>query len=245
MSALEVFGFEGAEVRVVLVDGVPRFVARDVATALGYADATSAVKQHCKGVAIHHPLPTGGGVQTVRVIGEADLLRLVTGSRLPLAERFERWAFEEVLPQVVRTGTYAPALSEDEIVHQALAITARRVEALTAQVAELEPRAEAWDELASASGDHAVKDAAAMLARCGVKTGQNRLFGQLRDLGWIHRGSDGGWRAYASAVNAGYLTERPQSHHHPRTGLLVLDVPQVRVTIRGLERLRVRLGALT
>ncbi|MFB7843595.1 antA/AntB antirepressor family protein [Microbacterium sp. NPDC056052] len=127
---------------------------------------------------------------------------------------------------------------------RAYAAEVEQRQALEAHVAVIAPRAEAWDELASASGDYAVKDAAGILARAGVKTGQNRLFTQLRDLGWIHRAHDGGWRAYASAVNAGYLAEKPQSHHHPRTGDLVLDPPQVRVTIRGLERLRVRLGAL-
>ncbi|MGN7861489.1 antA/AntB antirepressor family protein [Microbacterium sp. 22303] len=127
---------------------------------------------------------------------------------------------------------------------RAYAAEVEQRQALEAHVAVITPRAEAWDELASARGDYAVKDAAGILARAGVKTGQNRLFTQLRDLGWIHRAHDGGWRAYASAVNAGYLTEKPQSHHHPRTGELVLDAPQVRVTIRGLERLRVRLGAL-
>lgn len=142
MSALEVFRFEGHEIRTVVIDGKPRFVARDVASALGYADLKNAVKQHCKGVAIHHPLETAGGIQTTRVIGEPDLLRMIAGSRLPSAERFERWAFEEVLPTVLRTGSYSAPLSDDEIVQQALAITARRVEQLEAKVAADAPKVE-------------------------------------------------------------------------------------------------------
>src|SRR5690606_25768035 len=117
-------------------------------------------------------------------------------------------------------------------------------ETLEAANAELTPRAEAWDELASAEGDYAVADAAKILARAGVQTGPQRLFEQLRGLSWIHRAHDGKWRAYASAVDAGYLAEKPQSPHHPRAGELVLDPPQVRVTVRGLERLRVRLGSI-
>lgn len=246
MSAIDVFEFEGAQVRTVVIEGKARFVAKDVAAALGYADTVNAVKQHCRGVAIHHPIADRSGrSQLTRVIGEPDLLRLIAGSRLPAAERFERWAFEEVLPTVLRTGSYsAPPMSEDEIVHQALAITARRVEVLQQQVAELEPRAEAWDELASAEGDYEVADAAKILARVGIETGRQRLFGQMADLGWIFRGPQGKWKARQTAVDAGYLTEKPQSHHHPRTGDLVLDPPQVRVTVRGLERLRVRLGQL-
>jgi len=112
------------------------------------------------------------------------------------------------------------------------------------QIAELEPRAEAWDELASADGDYEVADAAKILARAGVETGRQRLFGQLHDIGWIYRGPQSKWKARQTAVNAGYLAEKPMSHHHPRTGELVLDPPQVRVTVRGIERLRVRLGSI-
>ena len=112
------------------------------------------------------------------------------------------------------------------------------------QIAELEPRAEAWDELASADGDYEVADAAKILARAGVETGRQRLFGQLHDIGWIYRGTQSKWKARQTAVDAGYLAEKPMSHHHPRTGELVLDPPQVRVTVRGIERLRVRLGSI-
>ncbi|HWU31022.1 MAG TPA: phage antirepressor KilAC domain-containing protein [Microbacterium sp.] len=133
-------------------------------------------------------------------------------------------------------------LTDDEIIARALQISTSRVQALESHVAELTPRAEAWDELASAEGDYAVADAAKILARAGIQTGPQRLFADLARFGWVYRGSDGKARAYARAVDDGYLAEKPQSHHHPRTGELVLDVPQVRVTVRGLERLRSRLG---
>lgn len=124
---------------------------------------------------------------------------------------------------------------------------AEALELAAVQARQLEvaqPKADAWDELASAEGDYAVADAAKILARAGIETGAQRLFGQLSDMGWIFRGPQGKWRAYQDKVDAGYLTELPQSHHHPRTGELVLDPPQVRVTLRGLERLRVRLGSV-
>lgn len=123
---------------------------------------------------------------------------------------------------------------------------AEALELAAAQARQLEvaqPKADAWDELASADGDYSVADAAKILARAGIETGAQRLFGQLSDMGWIFRGPQGKWRAYQDKVDAGYLSELPQSHHHPRTGELVLDPPQVRVTLRGLERLRVRLGS--
>ena len=54
---LQQFNFQGHTVRVVLDDdNQPMFVAKDIATILGYADTTNAIKQHCKGVAKHHPI---------------------------------------------------------------------------------------------------------------------------------------------------------------------------------------------
>lgn len=106
-----------------------------------------------------------------------------------------------------------------------------------------QPKADAWDELASADGDYEVADAAKILARAGIETGRQRLFVQLECARWIFRGNHGKWSAYQSAVDAGYLAEKPMSRYHPRTGEVILEPPQVRVTVRGLERLRVRLGS--
>jgi prophage antirepressor-like protein len=99
--------FDNRPVRMVLVQGEPWFVAKDIAEALGYKDTVNAIKQHCKGVAKHHPLTTEGGTQEVRIIPEPDLYRLIISSHLPSAERFERWIFEEVLPSIRKTGRYA------------------------------------------------------------------------------------------------------------------------------------------
>jgi prophage antirepressor-like protein len=103
------FRFESISVRAVEVDGVPWFVGKDVAEALGYADPADAMAKHCKGVAKRYPLQTGGGGQEIRIISEPDLFRLVANSRLPDAERFERWIFEEVLPSIRKTGGYQQA----------------------------------------------------------------------------------------------------------------------------------------
>lgn len=58
MSSLTSFNFNGADVRtIVLPNGEPGFVGKDVAERLGYADTVNAIKQHCRGVAFHHPIP--------------------------------------------------------------------------------------------------------------------------------------------------------------------------------------------
>jgi DNA-damage-inducible protein D len=87
--------------------------------------------------------------------------------------------------------TSRPALSEDEIVHQALAITTRRVEALTAKVAELEPKAEFYDELMDADGTYSMGAVANML-----HWGRNVMFRELRRSG-VLQGNNLPYQRYA------------------------------------------------
>ncbi|MDR1176017.1 MAG: hypothetical protein LBK83_11180 [Treponema sp.] len=98
------FMFENKSVRMAVIDDQEWWVGKDVAESLGFKDAVNAIKQHCKGVVKHHPLQTAGGKQQVRIINEGDVFRLITHSNLPEAQRFEKWLFEVVLPQIRRTG---------------------------------------------------------------------------------------------------------------------------------------------
>lgn len=128
---------------------------------------------------------------------------------------------------------------------QTLTQTAQQLVEAKHEVAVLAPKAGAWDDLASAEGDYEVADAAKMLARAGIETGQRRLFEQLRAGRWIFRGSHGKWRAYQDKVDAGLLAELPQWHFLPKTGEKVIDPPQVRVTVNGLEKLRATMKPAT
>ncbi|GAA4774318.1 BRO family protein [Microbacterium gilvum] len=248
MSGLQRFDFNELPFRAGLIDGEPWFVAVDVCNALDLANTTQALARLDED---ERTLISNEGGREVNAVNEAGLYSLILGSRKAEAKQFKRWVTHEVLPTIRRTGSYgAPALPDLSTPEGVLALaqtltrTAEELVAAKHEVAELTPRADAWDDLASADGDYAVGDAAKILARAGIETGQQRLFTQLAKLGWVFRGERGKWTAFQSAVNAGYLRELPQSHHHPRTGELVLDPPQVRVTVRGLERLRVRLGKL-
>lgn len=117
------------------------FCGRDVATALGYKDPTNAIKQQCKGVVIHHPLETAGGVQDTRFTTEGDLYRLIFSSKLPAAQDFEAWVVDEVLPTIRRHGVYAidELLDNDEFLEQAIVqLRSERAKRLAAEQALLE-----------------------------------------------------------------------------------------------------------
>lgn len=106
MNELQIFAYEGVNVRTVTIDGEPYFVGKDVAEVLGYKDTVNALKLHCRGVVKCHPLQTAGGMQEVRVLAESDVYRLVISSKLPGAEKFEKWVMEEVLPSIRKHGGY-------------------------------------------------------------------------------------------------------------------------------------------
>lgn len=107
-NAITPFSFESFSVRVITDSrGEMAFVGKDACDALEYANHNDALNTHCKGVAERYPLQTAGGMQNVRIIREPDLYRLIAGSTLPSAERFEKWLFEEVLPSIRKTGSYS------------------------------------------------------------------------------------------------------------------------------------------
>ncbi len=115
--------FEDRPVRIVEENGNPLFVGRDVCKLLGYKNETDAMNRHCKGVVKRYPLSTDGGIQELRVISEPNVMRLICGSKLPAAVRFEKWVFEEVLPSIRKTGAYvAPNLGLEALGKLVLAI---------------------------------------------------------------------------------------------------------------------------
>ena len=98
------FVFESQEVR--FVDGKP--VANDVAKILGYADPAKAISTKVdsdyKGVT---KTVTPGGTQLVTTLDEPGIYQLIFGSKLPVAEKFRKWIFEQVLPSIRKTGSYS------------------------------------------------------------------------------------------------------------------------------------------
>jgi prophage antirepressor-like protein len=108
-NELQVFNNdEFGQVRTVNIEGKIYFIAKDIATALGYKDTNSAIKRHCRWVAKHtlpHPQSKTKTIE-VNIIPEGDIYRLITNSELPQAEKFESWVFDEVLPTIRKTGGY-------------------------------------------------------------------------------------------------------------------------------------------
>lgn len=249
VTEIEVFQFPstGQQIRTVLRDGEPWFLAREVCAVLGITNTTDFVRslEDDEYELVPAALVSNEGrpQDFVNLVTEAGLYSLILRSRKPEAKAFKRWITHDVLPTIRKTGRYEVApLDELEVARRYVASLEARKE-LEARVAELEPSAAAWDHLASGDGDWQVADAAKILSRDpAITIGRDRLFAQMRQWSWIYRAADGRWRVYQSQVNIGRLSEIPQSHYHARTGDLVLDAPQVRIKPKGLAEIHRRLG---
>ena len=238
MTNIVLFKFEGSSIRTVTVEGEPWFVGKDIAEKLGYANAADALTKHCRGVAKRYPLSTAGGIQEIRIISEADVLRLIVGSKLPAAERFERWVFEEVLPAIRKTGGYmvaAPDETPEQLALRALTVLQATVERQKEQLAVTQPKADAHDRIASADGSLSITDAAKAL-----QVRPSDLFKFLSANGWIYRRPGGEhWLGYQTHTNNGDLIHKVTTV--TRTDGSDKVTEQVKITAQGLAKLAKKL----
>lgn len=94
------------DVRTIEENGKVLFCGSDVAKALGYTNPRKAVREHTRG-GTKRSTPSVSGNQEMSFIPEGDVYRLIVKSRLPEAERFEHWLFDEVVPKIRKHGMYA------------------------------------------------------------------------------------------------------------------------------------------
>ena len=106
MEQMEIFkNPEFGSIRTLEHDGKVLFCGTDIAAALGYTNPRKAVRDHTRG-GTKCSIPTTSGNQAMTFISEGDVYRLIVHSKLPSAERFERWVFDEVLPTIRKHGAY-------------------------------------------------------------------------------------------------------------------------------------------
>ena len=184
MTGLQIFkNEEFGSVRTIDIDGRPYFSAVDIAIALGYANPRKAIIDHCKGVTKRDIL-TQGGQQSVNFIPEGDIYRLIIRSHLPSAEKFERWVFDEVLPQIRETGGYQLPRTYAEALRQ-LADKAEQNEKLNQRIEQMRPKEIFADAVATSRTSILIGELAKLISQNGYSIGQNRLFTWLRENGYL------------------------------------------------------------
>lgn len=132
----EIFG----EIRGMLLNNKPYFVGRDIATILGYSNPAKSVSTHCKnGIKEVVNVTSQNGnahnkarnTQTMTLIPEGDLYRLIIKSKLPKAQEFEEWVMDEVLPSIRKDGYYLTKNADVEKLEKELQIIKERNQLLS------------------------------------------------------------------------------------------------------------------
>jgi anti-repressor protein len=202
MNELQVFTYEGNEVRTVQRDGAPWWVAKDVCAVLGYSGfnvrLVEKIPEEWKGM---NPIHTLGGTQEMVVLSEQGLYFFLARSDKSAALPFQKWIAGEVLPAIRKHGAYVTPAKLEELISnpdawiQMLTVL-KETRAANAQLqlqAETnQPKVVFADAVSVSDGAILIGELAKILRGNRVQIGQNRLFEQLRQDGFLIRrqGSD-------------------------------------------------------
>jgi len=196
MNNIQLFQYEEKPVRTVTIDGEPWWIAKDVCAILKYANASDAIKTHCKGIANSYPLQTPGGLQEVRIISEPDLYRLIIKSTLPEAEKFEKWVFETVLPSIRKTGKYEIESDPKKLISLALVAANRILE-------EQKPLVEFAEAVRESKEGVLVRE---FVKNLNPTTGEKRFYEWLREQKIIMPGKTEPYQTY---IDMGIFEMKP------------------------------------
>ena len=199
-NGLMLFSYNGRQLRTVLIDDDVWFVAKDVCDILELSNHRMAIHgldDDEKGVS---KVYTPGGIQDMTVISESGLYTLSLRSNKEEAKPFRRWVTHEVLPSIRKHGAYITPAKMQEImkdpdvwiqVLQELKSEQQKVKALQEQAEIDKPKVIFAESVEASKSSILIRELAKLLRQNGCHFGQNRLFAELRERGFlIKSGSD-------------------------------------------------------
>lgn len=212
------------EIRTMEENGAVLFCGTDVAKALGYSNPSRSVNAHCRYLTkryVPHPQASDKTLEML-FIPEGDVYRLIARSKLPTAERFESWVFDEVLPSIRKNGGYIAGqetLSPEELMAKALLVAQKTIEEK--------------DKLISCAAEQAKLNAPLVLFAKGVTVSKTSIL--IFDFAKILRqnGADmGGKRFFAWLRENGYLVKRKGSDYNmPTQRSMELGLFEIKETV--------------
>ncbi|MEC0492967.1 BRO family protein [Bacillus glycinifermentans] len=205
----KVFNYQDQQVRTVVKDGEPWFVAKDVCDVLGITDARKSVNLLDEDERNSIPVTDSlGRNQETFIINEPGLYSLILRSRKPEAKQFKRWITHEVIPTIRKTGgyvanddlfiqTYLPfADDQTKLLFSATLETVRKQNEV---ISEMKPKAEEHDRFISATNVQTLEQVAK-----SIGIGRNKLTTFLRTIGVFVR-KEGSPVPYQRYINEGYF----------------------------------------
>jgi len=202
MNKLQVFSYEGKEVRTIQRNGETWWVLKDVCGVLELSNARMiADRLDEDDVSLAYVTDSMGRQQQTNIVNESGLYNVILRSDKPEAKKFKRWVTHEVLPQIRRHGAYITTSKLEEIMNDpdswirlltALKEERQEKERLQLQVAQDKPKVVFADAVSVSDGTILIGELAKILKGNGIEIGQNRLFERLRQDGFLikRKGTD-------------------------------------------------------
>ena len=212
-NKMQVFSSEQfGNVRAIMRDGEPWFVAADICKALEIGNPSQVLVRLEDDEKMNTLISNEGnrrGNPKMTVVNESGLYALIFGSRKPEAKVFKRWVTHEVLPTIRKTGGYVQAGREEEFIEryfpafsdetkltmvkdlrtQVLALKADNAKQ-QAQLAEQQPKVEFADHVADSKTLLTVSAFAKIVQNEDIKLGRNKLMAWLRDSGYLRANNE-------------------------------------------------------
>ncbi len=183
-------------VRAVVKDGEPWFVAKDVCDALEIGNVSQAVSyldEDEKSNIITNDIAQNGG-RAPLIINESGLYSLILRSRKPEAKKFKKWVTAEILPSIRKHGVYTTGEKLEEMLAdpdtmiltlQALKAEREKRKVLEEKAVEDSPKVLFADAVMASNSSISIRELARLLHQNHIDIGQNRLFRQLREEGYL------------------------------------------------------------
>jgi prophage antirepressor-like protein len=105
-TEIEIHNFENKNVRIVGSNTDPWFTVKDICTILDLSNVTAVLKnipEKWKGM---RKISSSSGEQDMLVVNESGLYKLIMRSTKPIAQKFQEWVCEEVLPSIRKKGEF-------------------------------------------------------------------------------------------------------------------------------------------
>lgn len=203
-NELKVFNSsEFGELGLLTINGKEYFPATMCAKILGYSNTHDAIIRHCKkdGVVKHEVIDDIGRTQQMNFITEGNLYRLIAKSKLPSAENFEKWVFDEVLPSIRKNGGYMKnqeSMSPEQLIANALILANNIINDQKSQIEEMIPKVEFHDAVVGSSDTIDMGQVAKVL---NMGIGRNTLFEILREEKVLRQNNE----PYQNTIDKGWF----------------------------------------
>lgn len=169
-------------------------------------------------------------------IPEGDVYRLIAHSKLPKAQEFESWVFDEVLPTIRKHGAYMTEqtledalTSPDFLIRLATQLKEEQEarKALEAENAAMQPKALFADAVTASHTSILIGELAKILKQNGIDIGQNKLFERLRQDGYLMKTGSSKNMPTQSAMEKGLFEIKESTKTEPNGSVRIMRTTKV------------------